>query len=85
MASGRDLVLPQRQRLAERDPQLPLHEIETGDHLGDGMLDLQTRVHLDEIEPVRIGDEFDGAGADIAGGLGCGPRRRRHLGAVARP
>ena len=79
MAPRADLVLPQRQRLAERDPQLPLHEVDTGDHLGDGMLDLQTRVHLDEIEPVRVGDEFDGAGADIAGGLGGRPRRSRHL------
>ena len=81
MALRRDLVLTQRQRFAECDPQLPLHEIETGDHLGDGMLDLQARVHFDEIKPAPVGDELDGAGADIAGRLGGGPRRSRHLGA----
>ena len=84
MAVGPDLVLPQRQRLAERDAQLPLHEIEAGDHLGDGMLDLQAGVHLDEIEACCIGDELDRAGADIADGLRRGARGRRHLGAALR-
>ncbi len=74
--------------------QLPLDEIEAGDRLGDGMLDLQARVHLHEIEcAARIEQEFDRAGADIADGLrrrdgGCAharaampasTRRRRRL------
>ena len=81
MTIGGDLVLLQRQRLPHGDAQLPLHEIEAGDHLGHGMLDLQPRVHLDEIEAGRIGDELDRAGADIAHGLRGGARRRRHRGA----
>ena len=60
-----DLVLRQRQLFAERDPQLPFHEIDAGDQFGHGMLDLQARVHLDEEHVLAVGDEFDGAGADI--------------------
>ena len=47
-----DIILLQRQRLARRDAELPLHEIEPGHGLGDRMLDLQSRVHLEEIEVV---------------------------------
>ena len=36
--------------LAARDADLPLHQIEAGHHLGDRMLDLQPRVHLEEVE-----------------------------------
>ena len=47
------------------------HEIEAGDHLGDGMLDLQAGVHLEEEEaPVGAENEFDRAGVAVA-------RRRR--------
>ena len=46
--------LRQRQRLAGGDAQLPLHQIEAGDRLGHRMLDLQARVHLDEV-PGRLG------------------------------
>ena len=49
----RQLVLGLRQRLAGRDAQLPLHQIEAGDHLGHRMLDLQARVHLHEVEARR--------------------------------
>ena len=59
-----------RQRFADRDPQLPFDQIEPGDHFGDRMFDLQTRIHLHEVErAVLLGDELDGAGADIADGL----------------
>ena len=36
-----------------------------GDQFGHGMLDLQAGVHLDEEHVLAVGDEFDGAGADI--------------------
>ena len=36
------------QRLAGRDPQLGLHQVDVGDLLGHGVLDLDPRVHLDE-------------------------------------
>src|SRR5262249_56856000 len=73
MAVGCDLVLPQRQRFSHGDAQLPLHEVEASDQLGHGMLDLQARVHLDEMKTGRIRDELDRAGADIARSLGGGP------------
>ena len=37
-------------RLAHRDAQLPLDQIDAGDRLGHRMLDLQPRVHLHEVE-----------------------------------
>ena len=36
------------ERLARREPQLRLHEVDAGDLLGDRVLDLQPRVGLDE-------------------------------------
>ena len=50
--SGADLLLAQRQRLAGGDAQLPLDQIEAGDHLGHRMLDLEPGIHLDEVEGV---------------------------------
>jgi hypothetical protein len=61
-----DLILRQRQLFAERHPQLPFHQIDAGDHLGHGMLDLQARVHLDEIELAVLEQEFDGSHAAVA-------------------
>ena len=43
-----------------------LHEIEPGDHFGHRMLDLQARVHLDEIELAVLVQELDRADAAIA-------------------
>ncbi|KAK1238641.1 hypothetical protein MKX07_004217 [Trichoderma sp. CBMAI-0711] len=67
-----DLGLGQRQLLAGGDAELPLDEVQAGDHLGDGVLDLQARVHLHEVElaAVLVEDELDRAGADVAHGLG---------------
>ena len=48
------------------DADLLLHEIEAGQHLGHRMLDLQPRVHLDEIELAVLVEELDGADALIA-------------------
>ena len=65
-----DLILRQRQLFAECHPQLPLHQIDAGNQFGHGMLDLQAGVHLDEEHFLAVGDEFDGAGADIVHGGG---------------
>ena len=55
------------ERLAAGDAQLQFDQIEPGDRLGDGMLDLQPRVHLHEIElAAAIEQEFQRAGALIA-------------------
>ena len=72
----------QRQPFAERHPQLPFDQIDARDQLGHGMLDLQARVHLDEEHVLAVGDELDGAGADIidrAGGLARGGADRLTL------
>ena len=50
MAIGCDLILSQRQLFAHGDAQLPFNEVKPGDHFGDRMLDLQARIHFDEIE-----------------------------------
>ena len=48
------------------DADLLAHDVDAGDRFGDRMLDLQARVHLDEIEAAVLVQEFDGAGAQIA-------------------
>ena len=55
-------------RLAGGDAELPFDEVEPGHRLGYRVLDLQPRVHLDEIELAgrASDDELDRAGADIA-------------------
>jgi len=65
MTIERDLVLRQRQPFAKGHTQLPFDEVDAGDQFGHGMLDLQACVHLDEEHVLAVGDEFDGAGADI--------------------
>ena len=70
-----DVLLAERQRRAGGDPDLLDHQIEPGDHLGDGVLDLEAGVHLDEVELASLVKKFDGADAaiaEIAHGLGHG-------------
>ena len=69
-AAGVDLVLGHRQRFARGDADLPLDEVDTGDHLGHGVLDLQAGVHLEEEELAVLVDELDGAGVVVADRLG---------------
>src|SRR6185369_7316878 len=58
MSAPVDLFLRERQTLARRHQKLFAHEIATRDKLRHRMLDLKTRVHLEEIEFVsRVGDE----------------------------
>jgi hypothetical protein len=49
------VVLAIAERLAGRDADLLADQIEAGDHLGDRVLDLDARVHLDEVEVARAG------------------------------
>ena len=51
---------------ARGDADLLLHEVEAGEHLGHRMLDLEPRVHLDEIELAVLIEELDRADALIA-------------------
>src|SRR5690606_4900905 len=63
-----DVLLTERERLARSDADLLLHEVDAGDQLGDRMLDLDARVHLQEIEPAVLEQELDGAGVAVADG-----------------
>ena len=70
---------PVGQRCALGDGELQLDEVEPGDELGDRVLDLQPGVHLEEPEPpVRVEQELDGAGPDVADGRGGGDRGVGH-------
>ncbi len=87
VAVERHLILRERKFFSRSDFELPFDEIEAGDGFSNGMLDLQPRVHFHEPERVfvqarrAVGDEFDGAGADITAGLGGGDGGRAHGGA----
>ena len=75
----------ERQRFAGGHAQLPLDQIEPGDHLGHRMLDLQPGVHLHEVELVRlVGDELHRAGVHVSDGARRGHRSRSHLAAARR-
>ena len=71
------------QRLALRDANLQVNEIEAGDQFGDGMLDLEARVHLEKIEiPVSSSSRNSTVPAlvypcDCASRTAASPMRRR--------
>ena len=82
MAREPHLLLRERQALAARHAELPFDEVEAGDRLGHRMLDLQARVHLEEVEgAVGAEQELDRAGAAIADRLGRGDGGGAHAGA----
>src|SRR5581483_11372778 len=54
------------QPLAAGDEELRLHEVDAGHQLGHRMLDLNARVHLDEVELSVLVEELQRAGAAIA-------------------
>src|SRR5262249_55399184 len=55
-----DVFLVNRQAIACGNPQLPLNEIDSGSELGYWMLNLEARVHFEEIEVAfRVGEEFE--------------------------
>ena len=57
--------------IAGGDEQLGADDVHAGDHLGDGMLHLNTGVHLDEVVvAVPVHQKFHGAGTDVAHVLG---------------
>ena len=57
--------------LARRDPHLGDDEVDVGDLLGDGVLDLDAGVHLDEdVAPVLAEEELDRARVEVADRLG---------------
>src|SRR5882762_10196014 len=59
----------EREAVAGGDGDLKFDEIESGDLLGDGMLDLQPRVDFEEIEiEISVDEKFHRAGVDVATG-----------------
>src|SRR3569833_846044 len=78
------------QRLAGRDPELLLYQVDSRDALGHGMFDLDAGIHLEKIKSLRIlvKDEFARPGilvADVAGEADSGladilAQRRRDAG-----
>ena len=65
-----DVVLGEAEGLARGHPELPLDQVEPGDELGHRVLDLEAGVHLQEEELPVLVEELDGAGVDVAAGLG---------------
>src|SRR5262249_8334322 len=84
-AGERHVALLERERLAGGDADHLLDQIDAGHELGHRMLDLQPRVHLEEIEArVLADDELDGAGGIVTDRLGQRDRLRTHGGAGRR-
>ena len=71
---------------AAGDPDLRLDDVDAGHLLGDGVLDLDARIDLDEIELAGVGihQELDGAGPGIVRGVGDGDGVRGKLLRAAR-
>jgi hypothetical protein len=69
-AGQRDILLRKLQLLTGSGADHLLDQVDAGDQFGDGMLDLQTGIHFQEIEAlVLAGDEFDGACGIVVHGL----------------
>ena len=67
------------------DLDLPAHQVDRGDRLGDRVLDLDPGVHLEEEErAVLVDQELGRAGADVADRLGQPQRGRAEGRAAAR-
>ena len=70
-AVRRDLVLRERQFLTGSDAELPLHQVDPRHELRHWVLDLDARVHLEEVEvSALVEQELARAGVDVAGGAG---------------
>ena len=67
MAVQCDILLAPGERFAGGDADLLFHQIEAGHHFRHAMLDLDTGIHLHEIDfPIAVQQKFHGAGVDIA-------------------
>ena len=69
VAARSDGLPGKRQAMAGGDGDLQLYEVQAGDLLGDGMLDLQTRVHFQKIKiEIGVDQKFHRAGVGISAG-----------------
>src|ERR1700722_19143784 len=60
------IILHDRERGAGRDLDLLIDDVNSGDHFGDRMLDLDPSIHLNEEEPPILVQELDRSSADVA-------------------
>jgi len=61
-----DVALAQVDFFTSGDSYLPFYQVVACNHFGDGVLDLDTGVDLDEVEFfVFVEEKFDGGGVDI--------------------
>jgi hypothetical protein len=81
VAGDGDVLLGQTEGVARRHRELQRHQVETGDELGDAVLDLEAGVHLQEEELVAVHQELHRSHALIAHRLGRGDGRAPHGGA----
>lgn len=67
-----NLGLVKGKLLARGNAELPLDQVDTGNHLSDGVLDLETGVHLHEVElaAVLVEDKLNSTGTDVADSRG---------------
>src|SRR3989304_3984328 len=65
MAAQLDVALPDRELFAGGDANLLLDDVDAGDELGDRVLDLHARIHLDEVELVVLVEELERSGAAV--------------------
>ena len=64
------IILGKPEFFALGHPQLRLHQIHARDHFGDGVFDLNARIHFQKVElPFRCQQEFQCASTNIAHGL----------------
>ena len=71
MTGRSDGVAVEPERLAGRDPELVRDQVATGHQLGHRVLDLETRVHLEEGRDASVVDqELARAGVHVADGAG---------------
>jgi hypothetical protein len=71
MARDGDVLLGHRQALACRYPDSQRYEVKSSDHLGDGVLNLDSWIDLEEVEFVLgVSEEFECCKSLVAHGLG---------------
>ena len=80
------VALLELERAVGGDLELPAHEVDARDELRDRVLDLDARVHLEEV-PAAVGreQELGGAGPDVADGVGEAQRGDAELAAEVAP
>src|SRR5207237_2943209 len=66
MAALHDVALAQAELVAGRDANLLLDDVDPRHELGHRVLDLNPRIHFDEVEFFFLVEEFERAGAAIA-------------------